>query len=296
MREQISVALVQFAPHEFTAKEKNVSYMVDQIIALGKQGIDLIVFPELSVSGFFRHEPGGKLAYWEKGAEDLDGESSHRIITAAKEVGVYVVFGLAERLARPVEMYNTAVLVGPGGIVGAARKMHLPLYEKFYFTSGRLGTVLHTPLGQIGLAICYDMYFPEAIRILAVNGAEIIIAISSMWKGGDKGGVGLIGSKERIFDITPVCRAMENQVYFLSCNGCGRHDMGPMLGVWERLGNSKVVDPLGNILAVADCNRESVITAVLTREVLIKGRSAFGFLADRIPELYSDLIYSQVSK
>lgn len=292
MQEQISVALVQFEPKGFEAKEENVAYMVSQITKLGKQGTDLIVFPELSASGFFRHEAGGKLAYWEAGAEELDGDSTRQIIIAAKDAGVYVIYGMAERLARPVELYNSAVLVGPRGILGVARKGHLPLYEKFYFNTGRLGDVFSTPLGKIGLAICYDMYFPETIRILAVNGAEIVVAISSMWKGGDKGGIGLQGSKERIFDITPICRAMENQVYFLSCNGCGRHDMGQTLGIWERLGNSKVVDPLGNVLVEADGGSESVVTAKLSREVLIKGRSSFCFFSDRTPAAYSDLTHN----
>lgn len=289
MQEQINVALVQFEPRYFESKEENVSYIVNQVISWSKRGVNLIVFPELSVSGFFRHEQGGRRTYWEGGAEDLDGAVSRRIIEAAREAGIYVVYGMAERLHRPVEMYNSAVLAGPDGIVGVTRKVHLPQYEKLYFTPGLPGDVFSTPFGRIGMAVCYDIFFPEITRILALKGAEIIVAISSVWKGGTKGGIGLLKSKEQLFNITPVVRAMENQVYILSCNACGSHDMGPVLGVWERLGKSRVVDPLGNVLAEAEGEMECTVTAVLSRETLINGRAAYTFLADRLPGLYKDL-------
>ena len=289
MQDQVIVVLVQFEPRYFESKEENVSYMVNQIMSWGKEGADLIVFPELSVSGFFRHEEGSRRAYWEGGAEDLNGTSTQRIIEAAREAGVYVVYGIAERLHRPVEMYNSAVLVGPEGIIGVTRKVHLPQYEKLYFTPGQPGDVFLTPLGGIGMVICYDMFFPECTRILALKGAELIVAISSVWKGGAKGGIGLLRSKEKLFELTPIMRAMENQVYFLSCNACGSHNMGPILGIWERLGKSKVVDPLGNVLAEAQGETETTVKAILSRDVLINGRAGYTFLADRIPELYKDL-------
>jgi len=130
------------------------------------------------------------------------------------------------------------------------------------------------------------MFFPETSRTLALKGAEIIINISSVWKKGGAGGhEKLAQSKSKQFDLIPVVQAMCNQVYFINANGCGKWYGGEKYGVSERMGCSKIVDPLGNVIAQAN-SKPDVIQAKLTEEKLLFHRSGWNFFMDRSPSAY----------
>jgi predicted amidohydrolase len=232
--EEIRVSVVQFEPKPFREKEENAEFHIENIKKLGDDN-DLIIFPELSLTNFFETGPNARLNYWEE-AEPLDGKYVKMIMEAAKQKDVHVIFGMAEKTDRDVYLYNSAILLAPEGIKGVFHKMHLPRHEKFFFMPGGEPEVFDTRLGKIGISICYDMFFPETSRVLALKGAEIIVNIGSVWKGGSKGGIGsgsteLGESKERFFDLMPVMQALHNQVFFISANCSGKWNGGEEVGV-----------------------------------------------------------------
>lgn len=300
MKERVKVALVQMDSGLVMEKEKNVQNHINKIKELGKQEVDLILFPELSVSGYIQettHENRRK--YWELGAEDVPGPSTDRIQKAATDAGTHVIFGIAERSNIPMLSYNSAVLISPEGFVGVNRKIHLPLAEKDYFLQGTEPKVFQTRLGKIGTFICYEMMFPEPARMLAVLGAEILAFIGFVGlrsKEGTGGGVGIGEEKNFLFNVAPRIRAIENQTHLLNCCGAGIHYMGERTGSWTRFGQSKIIDSLGNIVAESKSIEEDLVIGEITNEVLVKGRAAYPMLNDRVPFRYSTLTNSDFGK
>lgn len=289
MVESVAVSVVQFEPKPYYLKEENVEYVVEKICALS--GADLIVFPELALSNFFEHgKPDSRLSYYEHGSFATAEPSFKRVVDACFEKRLSAVLGFAERSEHEGYLYNSAAVISPDGLVGISRKNHLPLYEKFYFLPGDEPEVYCMPFGKIGVNICYDAFFPESSRILALKGAEVIVNISSVWKSAGVGGMpDLAEAKERYFDLIPVAQAIANQVHFVQANAAGRCYMGESLGTWERLGKSKIVSATGYVLAKAEGNEEAVVSASLTRSALLMSRAGFGFLADRVPWNYGAL-------
>lgn len=288
MQKEINVSVVQFEPEPFREKDKNLQFHLKKIEELSANN-DLIVFPELSLTNFFEFGENTRLDYW-KASEIVEGKFIQEIISHVKTKGIYVVCGFSEKSNLKGYIYNSALLIYPDGSHRVYRKVHLPGPEKLFFTPGETIDVFGSDLGKIGLSICYDMFFPEVSRILALKGAEIIINIGSVWKGGSKGGIGagderVAKSKVRKFNLIPVVQAMCNQVYFISANGCGKWYGGEEYGVWERIGCSKIVDPLGNIIAQAGSEPE-VIRALLTEEQLLLHRTSYSFFMDRSPNAY----------
>ena len=289
MKDEIRTSLVQFSPQPMRDKGENCDFIEEKINELSSENQELIVFPEMSLTNFFEHGDGGRLAYWKYGAITLEDPLIDRIVSLSKKKGVYVVFGFAERSNIVGVIYNSAMLTGPGGPIGITRKIHLPGFEKLYFSSGNEIPVFTTALGKIGLSICYDSWFPEYVRVLAIKGAEIIITPASIWMGGSKGGIGREILKREFWDSVPLVKAVENQAFILACNGGGTHWMGDELGTWERMGMSKIVSPFGELLASTPENDESVLSAVLKHEDLEASRSVYTFLADRAPAAYAEL-------
>jgi len=290
MKDLVDVAVVQFEPAPYDQKGKNLEYLLSKVAELGKKNHELIVFPELSISNFFKHGPGARKDYWEKASEEIPGESISRIIEVAAEVNSHVVVGIASRTEKKYYMHNSSVLLGPNGVVGVAHKLHLPQFEKFYFMPGGEPEVFNTPLGKIGLMVCYDFFFPETARILGLKGAEIIVMIGSIWMGGAKGGgiggiAGLDACKKRFVDYLPICQALENQAHFIEADAGGGLDVG--FGPWKRLGRSKIVNCLGEIVDSVDHAEEAVISAKLKNEDLALQRAGFNIFMDRVPSAYT---------
>jgi predicted amidohydrolase len=289
MKDSVRAAVVQFDPAPYEHKEKNLDYIVGKIDELGKEGHELIVFPELSISNFFKHSPGAREDYWEKASEEMSGDSINRIAEAATGANTHVVVGMVTRTEKKYYMQNSAVLIGPNGSTRVTHKIHLPQFEKFYFIPGGEPEVFETSLGKIGLMVCYDMFFPEVARILALKGAEIIIMIGSVWMGGGKGGIGGIAgldiAKQRMFDYLPVTQALSNQAHFIVADAGGGLDVG--FGFWNRMGRSKIVSCLGEVLDSVEDARDATLSATLTSSDLAAQRTGFGFFMDRVPEVYS---------
>ncbi len=289
MKDVVKVVVVQGSTGGLEDKEANINHVLENVQKYGPEN-DLIVFPELVIQGYVREKNYDfEIKYWEA-AETVPGPTSDLVSKLAKECNCYVAYGFAEKADTPGCMYNSIALIGPEGFIGHSRKMHLAGLEKDYFLLGEESNVFDTELGKIGLMVCYDLFFPEPARILALKGAEIIVHIAAAMGGGPRGGVGIAEDKRRFFDTSGVCRAIENQVHYVGGDRVGEHYMGPKLGTWSPMGLAKIVNNYGEIIAQAKYGEEDVIFGELTNKDLIEGRSVYPLLIDRNPAHYKRLI------
>lgn len=184
-----------------------------------------------------------------KRAEAVDGPLVHRFAALAAELGIHLVLGsFAERSADPARCYNTSVLLGPDGkIVASYRKIHLfdvdvspetTFRESNTVVPGEVPVVADTPLGAIGMSVCYDLRFPELYRTLTERGATILTIPSAFT---------LTTGKDH-WEVLIRARAIETQCYVLAPGQVGRHDDGGLRQSW---GHSMIVDPWGHVVARA---------------------------------------------
>lgn len=229
----MKIAVVQFAAEAYRPSE-NRRRSVEFIEEAAGRGAGLVILPELAISGYALD--AGRLA---EVAEPLDGPTLECWTLAAAEYGVLVAGGFCEKGVGV--LYNSAILVGASGALLHYRKLHLFDRERGVFSPGDLGLpVVDTPLGRIGLCVCYDLRFVEVARLLALQGAALV-AVPTAWVGG--------------FDQVPrdkegyitqargaVVQANLNQVYIACASQAG-------VRVDQRfLGNSLIVDPFGKVL------------------------------------------------
>lgn len=165
----VTIACIQYEP-KIGEVEANLNAIEERVREAHAKGARLIVLPELADSGYV-FDSVEELASL---AQPIpDGRSAQRLIALASEMDIYIVSGLAE--VSSGVFFNSAMLCGPEGYIGTYRKMHLWYRENLFFEKGDLGLpVFDTPLGRIGIAICYDGWFPETFRELAIKGAEVI--------------------------------------------------------------------------------------------------------------------------
>ncbi len=172
----VRVAVVQFDPQVGT---HNRAANLDASLSLARQAVNngagLIVLPELANCGYLFSDRQDAYQH----AEPVpDGPSVRAWIDFAREHQVYLAAGLAER--EGMQLFDTAVLLGPDGLIGKYRKAHLWNKEKLWFSAGNLGfPVFETPIGRIGLLICWDIWFPEVPRLLTQQGADIICSLNN---------------------------------------------------------------------------------------------------------------------
>lgn len=278
MKSSIHAAVVQLGG-DWLSPEANRQRILDRIAELGDRGVELAVFPELATSGYCR--TGELVAFdakfarrYHECAETIPGPTTDAVAEACARYGIYVTVGILERDAMvPMVQYNSVALVGPKGLIGSYRKVHLPLSEKHYFTPGNQLPVFNTELGNIGLSICYDGRFPEHARALALKGAEVICASWAIQEIPD-----LIDDENLL--ARSYVRAQENSLYFLSANRSGRE------GSLAYIGHSAIAAPNGAVLAASSTRDEDVVVAMLEAEVLNSNRQLLPIFADRRPEMY----------
>jgi len=290
LRKELRVAAVQCNTLPLDKKEFNVKRIITTIQRTGKTA-DLMIFPELSVGGYGGDPTSStfRKLLW-KAAEDVPGPTTKRIEKAAKDAGCCVAFGLVLRSNLPFAVHNAAVLVGPDGYMGHTCKTHLSgAYDDAPYYPGREVNVFKSKVGMIGLMICYEMWFPEVGRLLALKGAEVIVSLSSAFAGGSSGGIGTRDSKRAMWDTLPRAIALSNLVHVVACNGAGRVFMGRRLGYWKRLGRTRIINALGGIVAENENDKELIVKGVLTEDVLQTARTCYSLLRDRVPYLYGPL-------
>lgn len=170
-----TVASIQMAPH-VGSKEENVARSLALIGEAAAHGATLVVLPELANSGYVFSSRAEAFAL----AEPVpDGPTTQAWIDAARQHGIHIAAGIAEREGG--RLYNSAVLVSPEGHLGTYRKLHLWGEENLFFEPGDKGLpVFHTEFGRLGIVVCYDGWFPETFRLLAMQGADIV-AMPTNW-------------------------------------------------------------------------------------------------------------------
>jgi len=270
MPEKVNVALAQIIC-KVGNKKNNISVMKKNIKRAKEKGANLVIFPELSLTGYLSRD----LAY--ELAEPIPGPSIHSLEEIAKKENMHIVFGMPEQSEKAhAVLYNTAVLLGPDGLIGKYRKMHLPTHsvfeEKRYFRLGYEAPVFETEIGKMGLAICYDMFFPEISRLLRLKGSQLIICISAS-----------PAVRSRFFEVFTAARALENTVFLAYVNLVGVENG---LQFW---GGSRIVTPDGSILAKAKCDEEDLVIGTIDYTDLERAEAFVPTLRDLRPELFNFL-------
>jgi len=276
MKDRVLVSAVQMRTKWLDLKE-NFDYIKNSIAkAKNEENADLIVFPELSNTGYIKERDKKFGRQFIKFAEKIPGPSTEELGKQAKKYGVYLVVGLAEQHPEiPGMLYNAAVLINPKGeLVGVHHKMHIPGEEKHYFMPGSTCDTYKTDIGNIGMSICYDGQFPEFTRSLALKGAEILCMIWNMPS---------FSNPPELLEHITATRAAENRMFAVSCNCLG------VQGKIDFFGHSVISDPVGNFLATAG-TKETIISATLKEEVLLEERIQQPVFRDRRPDMYSYLL------
>ena len=270
MKDKIKLALAQISSKREN-KEANLQKIENLTFKAKEQGADIVVFPELSLTGYVVRDQFYELA------ETIPGPTVERVEALAKKTGLHVIFGMPElSMKTRATIFNTAVFVGPKGLIGKYRKMYLPTHsvfeEKRYFRPGYQTAMFQTDLGNIGLCICYDLFFPEVLRLIRLKGAQLIVCISAS-----------PAVRRGYFEILTCARALENTAYLAYVNLVGVEDG---LQFW---GGSRLVSPAGDVLAKAKYDEEDFLTCEADYGDLKTAETFIPTLKDLRPELFDKL-------
>jgi predicted amidohydrolase len=269
MLKEINVALAQISC-KIGDKEHNLDVMKRNIKQAKNQGANLIVFPELALTGYVCRD-----TLYELAEPVPEGEYIRRLAEIAKKEAIHVVFGALERSEKAhATLYNTAVLLGPNGFIGKYQKMHLPTHsvfeEKRYFRLGYQTPVFETEIGKLGLIICYDVFFPEITRLLRLKGSQLIVCISAS-----------PGVRRTFFETLTAARAIENTAFLVYVNLVGVENG---LQFW---GGSRIVAPNGKITSQAKYDEEDLMIGKIDYADLKQTETFVPALRDLRPELFT---------
>ena len=285
----ITVGLVQQS-NSFSI-EDNIKKISGNIHDCAQKGAQLVVLQELHNSLYFCQSE--QVSMFDL-AEPIPGPSTEFYSALAKQYGIVLVTSLFEKRAAGI-YHNTAVVFDvDGSIAGMYRKMHIPddpaYYEKFYFTPGDLGfTPIQTSLGTLGVLVCWDQWYPEAARLMALQGAEILIYPTAIgWESSDDA-----QEKQRQRDawiISQRAHAVANGLHVVSVNRCGfEEDFSGVTKGIEFWGSSFVAGPQGELLGELPISEEAntVVSLNLTRSESV--RRIWPFFRDRRIDAYQGI-------
>ena len=250
---------------------KNLARAREYVQRAAADHADVILFPEVYLQGYRADE-----AFLDTAIE-ADGEVVRELEDMAREHGIHIIMGAARKdVGFPHAIYNSAVFVGPDGLIGWYDKTHLGTFsvyrEGVYFAPGRELPVFDTPFGPVGLLICYDADFPEPSRVLALKGAVINFIISAGPASFRE------GWKKLLF-----VRAFENAYYTVYCNVAG----------WQKdsefFGGSRIVAPTGEVVVAAEDDREDYVVGDIDLSLVARTRQEMHLFADRAKELYGPI-------
>ncbi len=252
-------------------KTENLRKMNKIVARKEMNNVDLVIFPELSLTGYVLRDQVYELA------ETIPGPSTRAVENIARRMKKYIVFGMPE-LSEKTQgtIYNTAVFMGPEGLIGKYRKMYLPTHsvfeEKRYFRPGYQPAVFDTELGKIGLIICYDIFFPEISRLTRLEGAQLIVCISAS-----------PGARKAFFETLVAARALENTAFLAYVNLVGIEDG---LQFW---GGSRLIGPQGRIVSRAKYDEEDLVVGEVDYTEIRQAETSIPTLRDLRPELFEML-------
>ena len=285
----LTVALVQQSNTD--TAEQNMAKSIAGIRDAANQGAQLVVLQELHRSLYFCQTEDVDVFDL---AETIPGPSSNVLGELAKELGIVIVASLFEKRATGLYHNTAVVLEKDGTIAGKYRKMHIPddpgFYEKFYFTPGDLGfEPIQTSVGKLGVLVCWDQWFPEAARLMAMAGAELLIYPTAIgWDPRDDEGEQT--RQKDAWVISQRAHAVANGVPVISCNRVG-HESDPS-GQSEGIqfwGNSFIAGPQGELLAEANNTDEQLLLVELDQKRSENVRRIWPYLRDRRIDHYHDL-------
>ncbi|MDZ4779491.1 MAG: carbon-nitrogen hydrolase [Planctomycetia bacterium] len=279
---RVQVALVQMKCVE--AKGPNVEKALARIGEAAAAGAQIVCLQEIFAGLYFCQTEDHRMFAQ---AEPIPGPTSEALAAAAKQHGVVVIGSLFEKRAAGL-YHNTAVVFDvDGSQVGLYRKMHIPddplYYEKFYFTPGDLGfRAFDTKFGRIGVCVCWDQWYPEAARLTALAGAQMLFYPTAIgWHPSEKAEYGV--SQHSAWETMMRSHAIANGVFVAAPNRTG------MEGNIEFWGASFISDPNGNVLARASHDREETLIIECNLDQVDVVRTHWPFLRDRRIDAYSDL-------
>jgi predicted amidohydrolase len=254
----------------------NLNRMIERVRTARANDAELIVFPECALPGYCFNS----LEEARPHAQTLPGPATEAFQAVCRELSCRVIFGLLEVAGERI--FNAAALVGPDGILGSYRKVHLPFLgiDRFTDYGDRPFAVQDVAGVNIGLNICYDAGFPEPARCLTLLGADLIV-LPTNWPPG----------AEAAADYAINSRAMENAVYYIAVNRVGV-ERG-----FKFIGQSRICDPLGRTLAQANHTNEEILYADIDtaksrkkHQIRVAGLNEVDRLADRRPEMYGPIV------
>ena len=278
----LPVALIQMSCVADPAR--NVQTALSHVAQAARGGAKLVCLPELFRSLYFCQKQDYKCFQL---AEPIPGPTTQLLSAAAKKHKITLVSSLFEKRTGGL-YHNTAVIFGPNGkILGTYRKMHIPddpgFNEKFYFTPGDTGfQPIDTPVGRLGILVCWDQWYPEAARLMALRGAQILIYPTAIgWARGEKKDV--CQTQRNAWQTIQRSHAIANGLFVLSINRTGRENN---LDFW---GTSFVSNPMGHVVAEASTHRSEILRASLQLSETTTTRQHWPFLRDRRVDAYTGL-------
>ncbi len=265
---ELKIALVQMAP-KLAVPQENLYRMADYVKQIkSEQPVDMIVFPELITTGY---ECGLQFNDF---AERVDGPVVSFLSQLASEHQVHLAFGSVTKAKVETIIYDSAILLDANGaLVGSYNKVHLRGEERLAFRGGFRIPVFETEFGMIGFALGWDLMFPETIRSLALDGADLVLVLGN-WEAKDR-------AKWRVLNLA---RATENAIYVAAANRIGEEPS------YTFGGESMVVSPWGEIVTILDAPSEGYVVASLDLHEVRRAREALQLMQQREPSIYRSLV------
>ena len=264
--------------------EQNYALIADLVAEARAAGVSFLAFPEAAIGGYLSSlgNHGDTIKTTRKSmppAIRLDGPEIARVQELVGDM--IVTIGFCELADDGETRYNAAVCLDGENIYGSYRKVHQPLGENMSYSAGDTYEAFDTPVGRVGMQICYDKAFPEAARMLALDGAEIVVSMSAWPAARTATAEDLQDDRWTYrFNQFDIARALDNQVFWMASNQSGT------FGSLRYVGNAKVVDPGGNILATTLLGTGLAIAEIDIAETFRTMRGGMFHLRDRRPDVY----------
>jgi N-carbamoylputrescine amidase len=285
--DKTKVALVQMKCGK--DPEKNFSRALDFVRKAAKKGAAIVCLPELFRSQYFCQTEEHKNFEL---AEAVPGKSTAALSKLAKELGIAIIASLFEKRRAGVYHNTAAIIDADGKLLGKYRKMHIPddplYHEKFYFTPGDLGfQAWDTKRGKIGVCVCWDQWYPEAARLTALRGAEIIFYPTAIgWHPSEKKELG--AAQHNAWETIQRSHAIANGCYVAAANRVGREAPAGGDGI-EFWGQSFICGPDGEIIGKASMDKEEVVIGEVDWARVNEHRTHWPFLRDRRVDAYAGI-------
>jgi N-carbamoylputrescine amidase len=269
--------------------DENLAHALDLVRKAAHNGANIICLPELFRSQYFCQAEDHD---YFKLAEEIPGPSTEALSALAGELGVVIIASLFEKRGPGVYHNTAAILDADGAYLGKYRKMHIPddplFYEKFYFTPGDLGfRAWQTKLAKIGVCICWDQWYPEAARLTALKGAEVLFYPTAIgWHPSEKAQYGV--QQHDSWETIQRSHAIANGCFVAVANRIGHEAPNGGAGI-EFWGQSFIADPSGKILAKAGIDREETLIVEIDPARIDEQRTHWPFFRDRRIDAYADI-------